>query len=303
MIDPKRLELGMYEDIPHLLTPVVVDPKKAANALRWAVREMEERYKTLAAEGVRNIEQYNRNVRSDARGARTPTTSGERAEAAALHRRRHRRAGRPDDGGRQRGRGVDRAPRADGARRRHPPDPRHPAAVGRRHHRPHQGQPAVAHLVPRVVEGRLAHDPRRQRRRAAARPGRHALPAARPRRGSSASTARTSPSRRSRGWRASCASRASPIYDETITAEEKTGRPAASRSRRTTCTTRPRASSFRAGQASISYLQRRLRIGFSRAARLVDMMERDGVVSAGRRRQAARGPGGPRATSRKSMRS
>src|SRR5437588_5819137 len=62
MIDPKRLELGMYEDIPHLLTPVVVDPKQASNALRWAVREMEERYKTLAAEGVRNIEQYNRNI-------------------------------------------------------------------------------------------------------------------------------------------------------------------------------------------------------------------------------------------------
>ena len=63
MIDPKRLELGMYEDIPHLLTPVVVDPKKASNALRWAVHEMEERYKTLAAEGVRNIDQYNRNIR------------------------------------------------------------------------------------------------------------------------------------------------------------------------------------------------------------------------------------------------
>jgi S-DNA-T family DNA segregation ATPase FtsK/SpoIIIE len=63
LIDPKRLELGMYEEIPHLLTPVVVDPKKAANALRWAVHEMEERYKTLAAEGVRNIEQYNRNIR------------------------------------------------------------------------------------------------------------------------------------------------------------------------------------------------------------------------------------------------
>ena len=63
MIDPKRLELGMYEDIPHLLTPVVVDPKQASNALRWAVREMEERYKTLAAVGVRNIEQYNRNIR------------------------------------------------------------------------------------------------------------------------------------------------------------------------------------------------------------------------------------------------
>ncbi len=64
MIDPKRLELGMYEDIPHLLTPVVVDPKQAANALHWAVREMEERYKTLAATGVRNIEQYNRNIRA-----------------------------------------------------------------------------------------------------------------------------------------------------------------------------------------------------------------------------------------------
>jgi S-DNA-T family DNA segregation ATPase FtsK/SpoIIIE len=63
LIDPKRLELGMYEEIPHLLTPVVVDPKKASNALCWAVREMEERYKTLAAEGVRNIDQYNRNVR------------------------------------------------------------------------------------------------------------------------------------------------------------------------------------------------------------------------------------------------
>ncbi len=64
MIDPKRLELGMYEHIPHLLTPVVVDPKQAANALRWAVREMEERYKSLAATGVRNIDQFNRNVRA-----------------------------------------------------------------------------------------------------------------------------------------------------------------------------------------------------------------------------------------------
>ncbi|MEZ5288510.1 MAG: DNA translocase FtsK [Vicinamibacterales bacterium] len=72
MIDPKRLELGMYEDIPHLLSPVVVDPKKAANALRWAVREMEERYKTLAAFGVRNIEQFNRNVRAMLEAKETP---------------------------------------------------------------------------------------------------------------------------------------------------------------------------------------------------------------------------------------
>ena len=62
LIDPKRLELGMYHDLPHLLTPVVVEPKLAANALRWAVKEMEDRYKRLASEGVRNIDQYNRNV-------------------------------------------------------------------------------------------------------------------------------------------------------------------------------------------------------------------------------------------------
>jgi S-DNA-T family DNA segregation ATPase FtsK/SpoIIIE len=74
MIDPKRLELGMYEEIPHLLTPVVVDPKLAANALRWAVREMEERYKTLAAVGVRNIEQYNRNLKLAQAETKVPMT-------------------------------------------------------------------------------------------------------------------------------------------------------------------------------------------------------------------------------------
>ncbi len=60
MIDPKRLELGLYADIPHLLTPIVTDPKQASNALNWAVKQMEERYKLLAAQGVRNITQYNR---------------------------------------------------------------------------------------------------------------------------------------------------------------------------------------------------------------------------------------------------
>jgi S-DNA-T family DNA segregation ATPase FtsK/SpoIIIE len=59
MVDPKRLELGLYEDIPHLLTPVVTEPKRASNALKWATNEMENRYKQLATVGVRNIEQYN----------------------------------------------------------------------------------------------------------------------------------------------------------------------------------------------------------------------------------------------------
>jgi S-DNA-T family DNA segregation ATPase FtsK/SpoIIIE len=59
LIDPKRLELGLYEDIPHLATPIITDPKPAARALRWAVAEMERRYKQLAGWGVRNIDGYN----------------------------------------------------------------------------------------------------------------------------------------------------------------------------------------------------------------------------------------------------
>jgi S-DNA-T family DNA segregation ATPase FtsK/SpoIIIE len=59
MVDPKMLELSVYDGIPHLLTPVVTDPKKAVVALKWAVREMEERYKRMAKLGVRNIDGYN----------------------------------------------------------------------------------------------------------------------------------------------------------------------------------------------------------------------------------------------------
>ncbi len=63
MVDPKRLEFGLYEGIPHLLTPVITDAKKATNALRNAVLEMERRLKLLASQGVRNIDQYNKKVR------------------------------------------------------------------------------------------------------------------------------------------------------------------------------------------------------------------------------------------------
>ena len=62
MVDPKMLELSVYDGIPHLLTPVVTDPKKAVVALKWAVREMEERYKKMSKLGVRNIEGYNARV-------------------------------------------------------------------------------------------------------------------------------------------------------------------------------------------------------------------------------------------------
>jgi S-DNA-T family DNA segregation ATPase FtsK/SpoIIIE len=80
MIDTKMIELGMYAEIPHLLIPVVTDPKHASTALKWAVREMEQRYKKLAAVGVRNIEQFNqaltdqpdRTLRDEKTGGETP---------------------------------------------------------------------------------------------------------------------------------------------------------------------------------------------------------------------------------------
>jgi S-DNA-T family DNA segregation ATPase FtsK/SpoIIIE len=71
MVDTKRLELGIYEHLPHLISPVVTEAKKAANALRWAVVEMEKRYKTLADGAVRNIAQHNRAIEVAA-GSRKP---------------------------------------------------------------------------------------------------------------------------------------------------------------------------------------------------------------------------------------
>jgi S-DNA-T family DNA segregation ATPase FtsK/SpoIIIE len=62
LIDPKRLELGLYEDIPHLAAPIIVDPKLASRSLKWAVAEMERRYRDLAGRGVRNIDGYNTEI-------------------------------------------------------------------------------------------------------------------------------------------------------------------------------------------------------------------------------------------------
>ena len=278
MIDPKRLELGMYDEIPHLMTPVVVDPKKAANALRWAVREMEERYKTLAAEGVRNIDQYNRNIRSalaEGHGAQDPeapkplpfivvvideladlmmVASNEVEESICRLAQMARAVGIHLILATQR-------PSVD-------------VITG-----PHQGQPALAHLVPRVVEDRLADDPRRQRRRAAARQGRHAVPAA--------GLGAAHPAARALHLRAGerAAGQLPPQAGQAGLRREHHRR-----------RTRPRTLDglemekdelydqaarivVETRQASISYLQRKMRIGFSRAARLVDMMEVEGLVS------------------------
>ena len=73
MVDPKMLELAVYEEIPHLLTPVVTDMKDAANALRWCVAEMERRYRLMAALGVRNVGGFNRKI-NESRKADAPLT-------------------------------------------------------------------------------------------------------------------------------------------------------------------------------------------------------------------------------------
>ena len=236
MIDPKMVELSIYEGIPHLLLPVVTDPKKANLALRWAVDEMERRYELVSKSGVRDILAYNKKVeklladgppkieakkikiyvegddgRQAARSRSRPTrrrcarraawstprcaTRSRRRSAAmqkaraggaaaaaqaALHRGHHRRVRRPHDGGAEGGRDLGGAHRAEGARRRHPPDARDAAPVGGRDHRPHQGQLPVAHRLPGGVEDRLAHHPRSAGRREPARHGRHAVHRSRP---------------------------------------------------------------------------------------------------------------------------
>jgi S-DNA-T family DNA segregation ATPase FtsK/SpoIIIE len=89
MVDPKMLELSVYDNIPHLLTPVVTDPKKAVVALKWAVREMEDRYKRMSKLGVRNIDGYNARL-AEAKGkgevlSRTVHTGYDRESGEAIY--------------------------------------------------------------------------------------------------------------------------------------------------------------------------------------------------------------------------
>jgi DNA segregation ATPase FtsK/SpoIIIE, S-DNA-T family len=184
MIDPKMLELSVYKDIPHLLAPVVIDMKQAVNALTWCVAEMERRYKLMNWLGVRNLSGFNHKVaeaEKQGRKLENPLTldSGEPEPITAL----------PNivvvidelaDLMMVVGKKVeaDRAAGAESAGVGNPPRARHAAALGRRDHRPHQGQHSLAHRLPGLLQDRLAHHPRPVGRRSAAGHGRHALSAA-----------------------------------------------------------------------------------------------------------------------------
>ncbi|MEZ5317090.1 MAG: DNA translocase FtsK 4TM domain-containing protein [Vicinamibacterales bacterium] len=278
MIDPKRLELGMYEDIPHLLTPVVVDPKQAANALRWAVREMEERYKMLASYGVRNIDQFNRNVRAmlaedkDAKGpkgedlrtlpcivviidelADLMMVAGKEVEESIARLAQMARAV-----------GIHlilatQRPSVDvitGVIKANLPSRIAFRVASRIDSRTILDGNGAEQLL---GKGDMLYSPP-----ASSRFVRIHGPYI-----SEQETARLCSFLRKQG---------KPEYDTTITAEEKAG-PEKLEFEKDDLYDEAAKIVVSTGQPSISYLQRRLRIGFSRAARLIDMMEMDGIVS------------------------
>jgi DNA segregation ATPase FtsK/SpoIIIE, S-DNA-T family len=278
MIDPKRLELGMYEEIPHLLTPVVVDAKKAANALRWAVREMEERYKTLAAEGVRNIEQYNRNIRMvlEETGNKDPdaprplpfivvvideladlmmVASNEVEESICRLAQMARAVGIHLILATQR-------PSVDvitGLIKANLPS-------------------RISFRVSSKIDSRTILDSNGAEQ-LLGRGDMLFLPPASSRcirlHGpyiSEQESARLASFLRKQG---------KPVFDESITAEDEKGGPDGVQFEKDDLYDEAARIVVASGQVSISYLQRKLRIGFSRAARLVDMMEAEGLVSPG----------------------
>ncbi len=277
MIDPKRLELGMYEDIPHLLSPVVVDPKKAANALRWAVHEMEERYKTLAAFGVRNLEQYNRNIRQ-------MIEHGEAPESGEMPRLLPQIVVVVDEladlmmvAGNEVEESICRL--AQMAR-----------AIGI-HLILATQRPSVdvitglikANLPSRIsfrVSSKIDSRTILDSNGAEALLGKGDmlfLPPASSRfvrlHGpyiSEQESARLASFLRKQG---------KPVFDESITAEEAKNGPGELEFEKDDLYDEAARLVVQGGQVSISYLQRKMRIGFSRAARLVDMMEAEGLVS------------------------
>ena len=278
MVDPKRLELGMYEDIPHLMTPVVVEPKKAANALRWAVREMEERYKTLAAYGVRNIEQFNRNVRA-------ALESGEKIEEGKPNRPLPFIVVVVDEladlmmvAGNEVEESICRLAQMARAVGIHLILATQRPSVDVITGLIKANMPArISFRVTSKIDSRTILDSNGAEQLlgkgdmlflppASSRHMRLHCPYI-----SEQESARLASFLRKQG---------KPVYDETITEEEdKKAGPNGVEYDKDELYDEAARIVVQTGQASISYLQRKMRIGFSRAARLVDMMEAEGLVS------------------------
>ena len=165
LIDPKRIELSLYEGIPHLLHPVVFNPKEATIALHWAVGEMERRYALLSDLGARNIDGYNQ--KAGVKKADPRVEEGILPRSAALPGDRYRRVGRPDAGLLPGHGGVSDPPGPKGPGSGHPPHGGHPAALGGRDHRPHQGQLPHPGFLSGLGPGRLPGHPGLSRGRSA----------------------------------------------------------------------------------------------------------------------------------------
>ena len=276
LVDPKRVELTAYEGIPHLVTPIITSPKKAAEALQWVVREMEQRYDDLASFGFRHIDDFNKAVRL---GKVKPPAGSERVLAPYPYLLRHRRrARRPHDGGAARRRGVDRAHHPAGPRRRHPPRAGDPAPLRRRRHRPDQGQRPVPDGLRDLVPRRLPSHPGPAGRGEAHRPGRRALPAdgchqadadpgcmghrvGDPRRRRAAS--------RSSASRSTARTSSSPRPRKRIDEDIGDDLDLLLQATELVVTTQ---------FGSTSMLQRKLRVGFAKAGRLMDLLETRGIV-------------------------
>ncbi len=306
MIDPKMLELSVYDGIPHLLSPVVTDPKKAVVALKWVVGEMEDRYRKMSKMGVRNIEGYNSRVRDAlSKGEmfeRTVQTGFDDETGEPVFETEEMQpevlpfivvvvdemadlmmvAGKEIEACIQRLAQMARASR-------HPPDHGHAAPLGRRDHRHDQGQLPHPDLLPGDVEDRQPHDPGRAGGRAAAGHGRHALhggrqpdhPRPRPvlfRRGGGG---RGHPPQELRpaglqvGRGRGAGRREEFRHRRGAGPRRRIGRPEGDEE----LYDKAVAIAIKDRKCSTSYIQRKLGIGYNKAARLVEAMEEEGVVS------------------------
>ena len=272
LIDPKQVELNHYESIPHLLTPVITNPRMAANALGNLVREMEQRYGMMSLARTRSLPELNRHrvergepplpyilcvideladlmmvAPADVEDA--IIRLAQKARAVGIHLVL-----------------ATQSPRVD-------------VITGH-----DQGERAVADRLRRLVADRLARDPRPERRRVAARRGRHAVLADRHRalqRIQGAYIDEAQIAEMTESWRR----QGEPEFREELLDEVETEPPATDADEdgfdpdEDPLLEEAIALVVEMGTASTSMLQRRLRLGYTRAGRLIDMLERRGIIS------------------------